>query len=146
LKALCGLCALALLIQPAIVGADNITLTLGSSQVRFSDADPATTAVISSTDNPISMAVKFGGQGNWVLTVLANGDLSAGANRIPISSVSWNASGAGFVSGTLSKSQSEVVASGTTDRSGTLSFRLNNSYSYPTGSYSQSLTFTAVSF
>jgi hypothetical protein len=127
--------------------AQTIILTLGSSNITFPDASPGASLSISATENPISVSVTVIPSGtSWTLTVLANGDLVSGADTIPISNVTWTATGSQFVNGTLSKTTSQSVAIGPNNRTGTLSFFLANSWSYPTGSYTQTITFTAATF
>jgi hypothetical protein len=78
------------------------------------------------------------------LTCLAEGDLTAGANTIAISNVTWTATGTGFVAGTMNKTTAQSAGSwtGPGARSGTFSFSLANSWSYDTGSYTAAITYT----
>jgi hypothetical protein len=129
------------------VEGQTIILSLGSATVTFPDASPASASSVAATENPISVSVTVIPSGtNWTLTVLANGDLISGADTIPISNVTWTATGGQFVGGTLSKTTSQSVAIGPNNRSGTLSFFLANSWAYPTGTYTQTITFTATTF
>jgi hypothetical protein len=137
-----------LLLPCGRAAADKISLTLGTSIIQFQDANPDTTPSVQAV-SPVPVTVNFDGNGTWVLQILANGDLVSGANTIPINRISWTASGVTFMNGTLSKSTAQTVATGnkqTSDASGTLRFFLQNSWNYATGSYGQSLTFTAVTF
>ena len=84
---------------------------------------------------------------SWRLTVLASGDLIAAPASIDISNVSWTATPAPpFQAGTLSKTVEQTVASGSGNvnpqQTGTLVFRLVNSWNYSVGIYSQSIVFT----
>jgi hypothetical protein len=78
------------------------------------------------------------------LTILAAGDLLSGASAIPISNVTWTASGAGFVAGTMNSTTAQTVASWTNsgNRTGTQNYFLANSWNYATGNYSTSATYT----
>ena len=129
--------------------AQGLTLILGGSSLTFSNANPATTSSIAAAENPVSLKVVYVGLGHWTLSVQANGDLVAGAATIPISNVTWTATGSAFVSGTMSKTSAQPVSSGALILSiatGTLSFYLNNSWGYTTGAYAQTFTFTLSSF
>jgi hypothetical protein len=120
-----------------------------TTTVQFPARDPSSAPTIAALENPIPIEVQYTGQGNWVLTVIANGDLVSGADTIPIANIRWTATGAAYVSGTLSKNQGQTVATGTrapSGASGTISFLLNNSWDHPVGVYSQTLTFTVVAF
>jgi hypothetical protein len=137
-----------LLLPGSRAGADNIRLTISSSTISFPNADPSVSP-INAQENPILVTVSGNGNGNWVLTVLASGDMVSGTDSFPISNVRWTASGTGFFAGTMSKSSSQAVAFSTLSALpavGTLNFRLNNQWSFPTGSYSQVITFTAATF
>jgi hypothetical protein len=125
----------------------TIALSLGSANITFANASPGSSGSIAANENPISVSITVIPSGtNWTLTVLANGDLISGADTVAISNVTWTATGASFVGGTLSKTSSHSVGSGLNSRSGTLSFSLANSWSYPTGTYTQTITFTATGF
>lgn len=135
---------LALAGRPA--AAQSLSLSLGAGTLRFADAHPGTTPMIPAVENPVGITVNFTGPGNWVLTVLSGGDLESGSGSIPISRVRWTGSGAAFRNGTLSKTSAQTVASGNGSATGALTFYLQNSWTYAVGNYSQTLTFTAVSF
>ena len=71
----------------------------------------------------------------------------AGAARIDISNVTWVATPAPpFQNGTLSKTVAQRVASGTGNvnpaRTGSVTFKLANSWTYSTGNYTQTVLFT----
>jgi bacillithiol biosynthesis cysteine-adding enzyme BshC len=126
--------------------ASSAHVTLSPTAISFPDSDPNAVPSIAATQNPVTVtASATTGAGNTVtLTVLANGDLVSGSNTIAISNVTWTASGTGFVAGTLNKSTAQPVGhwTGSGTRTGSLSFFLKNSWSYATGSYSQTATFT----
>ena len=75
------------------------------------------------------------------------GDLVSGPSTIDIGEMSWIASPSPpFQNGTLSKTTAQTVASGTDNvanpSTGTLTFRLTNSWTYDAGIYTQTLVFT----
>jgi hypothetical protein len=156
---LLGILALALAaVQPmsAITTTANVTvsatvsatakLTLGSTTVTFPDADPDTTAIIPANEGAISIDAKAKTSSGTpvTLTILAAGDLVSGTDTITINNVTWLASGAGFVTGTMSRITAQSVASwtGSGNRTGTQTYRLANSWAYATGNYSASATYT----
>ncbi len=146
--ALCGLIILWMAACPRI-RAQSVTLTLGSSSLHFPSANPATTASIPAAENPVSALVGFTGIGHWALSVIANGDLTAGGATIPVSKVYWTVSGTGFVGGTMSKTTAQPLSGGALSllsALGQISFYLMNSWNYATGNYTQTFTITLASF
>jgi hypothetical protein len=126
--------------------ASSAQLTLSPTVINFSDADPSTVPSIPANENPVQItaSAQTGLLQVVNLRALAQGDLVSGSNTIAISSVTWTASGSGFRAGTMSRSSSQLVGQwlGPGTRTGTLSFFLNNSWSYATGNYTQRATFT----
>ena len=121
-------------------------LTLSSATVSFVNADPDTTPSITATEGAITVTAKgkTSAGGVITLTVLAANDLKSGSDTIAISNVTWTVSGAGFVAGTMNKTTAQSVASWTNsgNRTGTQTYALANSWTYPTGGYSASATYT----
>ena len=121
-------------------------LTLGGSNLTFANSNPTTTPSIPANENGITVTVngRTSVAGSVILTVLAGGDLTSGAQTIPIGNVTWTAAGTGFQAGTLSKTTAGIAASfvGSGTHSGTLNFFLANSYAYVTGTYTATITYT----
>jgi hypothetical protein len=121
-------------------------LSLSSTTLTFPDADPDTVPIISGVPSPLTITAKArAGQGMTVtLTVRANNDLRSGVNTIPAGMISWTASGAGFVGGTLSSTAARTVASwaGSGVRTGTQTYAFQNRWTYPTGTYTLTMTYT----
>lgn len=124
-------------------------LSLSAATVTFADADPDTTPSITATEGAVTVTAKgkTSNGSSITLTLLAAGDLVSGSDTITITNVSWTASGTGFSAGTMSKTAAQSVASWTDsgNRQGTVTFALANSWSYKTGSYSASATYTLTS-
>jgi hypothetical protein len=81
----------------------------------------------------------------WVLTIQADGDLTAGGETIPASSISWTAAPSPPLhNGTLSTVIPVLLGSGSDSRTffGQLSFYFQNSWSYSPGTYSTTATIT----
>ena len=121
-------------------------LTLSTNTINFPDADPDATPSIPGAENAISVTVKIrtGSSSSSTLTHQAAGNLISGSNSIPVSNVTWTASGSGFSSGTMSTSGAQTVGSWTRSgtQNGTLNFFLANSWSYTAGTYTVSSTYT----
>jgi hypothetical protein len=126
--------------------AHSAQLTLSPATINFPDADPDTVPSIPAKENPVSVTAnaQTSASRTVTLTVLARGDLVSGSNTIPISNVTWTASGSGFANGTMNKSTAQTVGQwrGSGSYKGTLSFFLKNSWTYATGNYSQTASFT----
>jgi hypothetical protein len=150
-----SLIAAAALVEPAGVlsaqrggppPAVRFQLSLSPTIITFASSDPDILPVVDSAPVTISYRVRAY-DGPWQVTVLASGDLNAGPATVDISNVSWVATPAPpFRNGTLSKTVAQVVASGSGTvnpaASGSLTFQLKNSWSYSTGTYTQTLVFT----
>ncbi|MEO8520245.1 MAG: hypothetical protein ABI603_02715 [Acidobacteriota bacterium] len=121
-------------------------LTLSSAAVTFPDADPDSMPNVAASQGPITVTAKARTMvnGRVTLTVLATGPLRSGLNTIPASNVTWTASGAGFSGGTLNASAAQTVGAwnGSGARTGTQMFFFKNLWTYATGTYSLTMTFT----
>jgi hypothetical protein len=121
-------------------------LSLSSAALTFPDADPDTVPSIQASQGPITVTAKArtSPNGTITLTVRASDDLRSGVNTIPASNVTWVASGAGFGNGTLSASTAQAVATwtGSGVRTGTQTFFFRNVWSYATGTYTLTITYT----
>jgi|APFre7841882654_1041346.scaffolds.fasta_scaffold10918_6 hypothetical protein len=122
-------------------------LTLGVSAINFPDADPDTIPSIAATENAVSVTAKVrtGLSSTATLTHRASGNLSAGPGiTIPIGNVTWTATGAGYVAGTMSSSADVRAGSwtGSGSYSGNFSYLIVNSWSYVIGNYTVSSTYT----
>jgi len=123
------------------------TLTMGASSISFADADPDATPSIASNPASVSVTAKVrtGSASTATLTHLAADDLKSGSDTIPIGNVTWTAAGTGFIAGTMNKTTAQTAASWTGSGShtdGSFSYFLANSWSYATGTYAASSTYT----
>jgi hypothetical protein len=132
---------------PARAHAQQLNLTVTPLLVTFPTTDPDTAPVLNAP--PVTVEYRVRGNGNrpWLLTVQASGNLISGLSQIPASAVTWIATPAPpFQGGTMSSTQAQPVAAGTGNvnpaRTGTITFRLANSWNYDAGTYIQILTFT----
>jgi len=141
---------------PAIAQTSNATLnasvnglarlSLSSAAISFPDADPDAVPSIQAAPGAINVTVKARTLpgGTVTLTVVANGPLRSGIDTIPASNITWGATGAGFSNGTLSAAVPQVVGSwsGSGIRTGTQTFFFRNLWSYATGTYTLTMTYT----
>jgi len=120
-------------------------LTLGSATLTFPDADPDTTPSISATEGPIAITAKgkTSAAGNITLVVKAGGPLTSGTDTIALANLTWTAGGAGYVGGTMNIADQAVGSwTGSGTYAGTQTYALANSWSYVTGNYGATLTYT----
>jgi hypothetical protein len=135
-----------LALQASAAAAQRLTLNVAQSSIVLPSADPDTTPSIVAPPLIVVVRVQQNGSEPWQLTVQANGDLVSGASTIDITNVTWTASPSPFQNGTMSKVAAQTLASGTGNLnpavSGSVVFRLANSWNYSAGIYSQTLVFT----
>jgi len=119
-------------------------LTISPTTINFPDASPTTTPSIPA-NSTVSVTANVRTGGTPTLKVLANGNLTSGANSIAITNVTWTASAAPFIAGTLNSATSQDAAtfsSGSGSYSGVFTFALANSWARADGSYTQTATYT----
>lgn len=138
------------LVDPSPAAAQNPRLELSVSPqfVNFTLGDPDVTPVAVASPITVSYRLRnLQGKATWLLTVLASGDLVSGPSTVDISNVTWVASPTPpFRNGTLNRMVAQVVASGSGSENptqvGSLTFRMNNSWNYDSGIYTQTIVFT----
>jgi hypothetical protein len=119
-------------------------LVLTPTTINFADANPTTTPSIAA-DSTVSVTARVRTSGTPTLRVLAAADLTAGANTIAIGNVTWTASAAPFIAGTMNRVTAQdaaTFAAGSGQYTGTYTYALANSWSYSVGSYSTTATYT----
>ena len=131
---------------PASAAAQRLELTITPSVINFPPADPDASPVILSAPITVTYRIRQS-PGPWQMTVLASGDLMSGSSTVDISNVSWVASPAPpFRDGTLNHTVAQIMATGEGNvnptRHGSVTFRLKNSWTYDTGTYTQTIVFT----
>jgi hypothetical protein len=144
--AVCAALGFLLLAAPA-ARAQTLSLTISPATITFANADPDTTPSITAPSITVSYRVRNNLLGNWRITLLAGGDLTAGGATIPVTNVTWTATPAPpFQNGTMSRTLAQTLASGSGDvqntTTGTVVFRLANSWTYNAGIYNASFVFT----
>lgn len=124
-------------------------LTISTNSLAFPDADPDTVPRVASSPPVVTIAAKA--RAAWLatvtLTVAASDDLRAGVVTIPASEITWTATGAGFVGGTLNSTVPQLVASwnGSGERTGSQQYLFANRWTHPVGNYSLTLIYTLLS-
>jgi len=126
--------------------AQTLNLTILDSTISFADRDPDLQSSITATPNPVrvSVRVRNNAGNNWRLTHQASGDLSS---SIPISNISWTVTPQPpFVNGSMSRLAPQTAAQGVGNQNpavtGRFTFTIANLWSYNTGNFSQTTTFT----
>jgi hypothetical protein len=133
---------------PSAAAAQRLEVSVTPGVITFSPGDPDTVPLILSA--PITLTYRIrqaAAQAPWQLTVLASGDLMSGSSTVDISNVSWVATPAPpFRNGTLNETVAQVLATGVGNvnpaQTGSITFRLKNSWTYDTGTYTQTVVFT----
>jgi len=127
----------------AVVSA-TAKLTLSSNAVAFADADPDTSPSISAAALTVGAKAKTSNGGAVTLTVQADGPLTSGGDTIAVGAITWTVGGAGFAAGTMDDASAVSLGSWTNsgNRSGTQTYALTNSWTYATGNYSMTVTYT----
>ena len=140
--------ALAARPSPAAAQSPRLELSVNPQFINFTLGDPDVTPIVPAAPITVSYRIRgLQGKALWQLTVLASGDLVSGTSTVDISNVTWVATPAPpFRSGTLNRTVPQVVASGSGAENptqvGSLIFRLNNSWTYDSGIYTQTIVLT----
>ncbi len=121
-------------------------LIVDTDSITFPNMDPDEVKQVPALQNDIRVTVKArtGTTSPVNLNVIADGDLSSGPDTIPVQNVVWQASGQGFLSGTLSKSAVQTAGywKGSGVREGIFRYYLNNSWNYQKGEYQVTVAYT----
>jgi len=123
-----------------------VKLIVDTNTVTFPNKNPDELKQIPALQGDIKVTVKArtGSSSPVTLNLIAEGDLISGPDTIPVQNVIWQASGQGFLSGTLSKSTVQTAGSwiGSGIREGIFRYSLNNSRNYQKGEYQVTVTYT----
>jgi hypothetical protein len=121
-------------------------LSLSTLSIAFPDADPDTVPSIQASQGAVTITAKArtSVNGAVTLTVRATDHLRSGLDTIPASQITWTATGPGFGGGTLSAASAQTVAAwtGSGVHTGTQTFFFSNLWTYATGTYTVTMTFT----
>lgn len=148
-----GVTVACLLAAPGVSFADgpSISLSVGYPQPVGSlsfdlSSDPTSQSSVTSSPASFGIEVITENTDTWTLQVNADEAYLDPATRlIPVGNISWSATGTGFVGGVLSVTpQTVATGAGSNTFTGTVSFSMLNEWTYPTGSYSDTITYTAI--
>jgi hypothetical protein len=121
-------------------------LSLSAASVSFADADPDAVPQVTASGGPLSITAKARATNGAqvLLTVRASNNLRSGVNTIAASALTWTTTGTGFQAGTMSQTAQVTVGrwTGSGVRTGTQTLRFQNLWTYRTGTYTTSLTYT----
>ena len=120
-------------------------LTLGTNAITFTDADPDSVPTLTSSAVTVSVKARTSSTGNVTVTVMAADDFkNAAGDLIALNTLTWAASGTGFVGGASSKNPAQTVGSwtGSGQQDGTNTYSLPNSWAYAVGTYAVRLDYT----
>jgi hypothetical protein len=121
-------------------------LIVDTNLITFPNIDPDEVKQIPAIQNDVKVTVKArtGSTSPVNLNIIADGDLVSGPDIIPIQNVTWQASGQGFLGGTLSKTSAQLAGSwkGSGIREGLFRYYLNNNWNYQKGEYQVTITYT----
>ena len=125
----------------------RLELSVSPTIVTFAPADPDVMPQIASPPMTVNYRVRNLQNQSWLLTVLASGNLISASSTVDITNVTWVATPAPpFRNGTLNRTVAQVMASGVGNvnptATGSVTFRLNNSWTYDSGIYTQTIVFT----
>ena len=124
-------------------------LSLSSTGVSFPDSNPDLVPQVPGVPGPLLVTVKARATLNATirLSVLASDDLRSGVRTIPASNITWTATGAGFVPGTLNRTTPQTVGAwiGSGVRTGSQNLFFGNVWTHPTGTYTLTMTYTLSS-
>lgn len=123
----------------------EISLIVSPSAIEFSPGDPDLEPVTAAS-SPVRIQIStWPPNRRWEITLRAEGNLVSSAGEIiPVSSISWKATPQPpFNDGVLAAGQSQLLGRGRGYEQGEVSFYFQNSWSYPSGEYSQVITITA---
>ncbi len=132
------------------VEAQNLSLTVtpaGGFTFQPPGADPDTAPEVQSPVLTLAWAVRGGGQDPpWTIVMRASSDLTSGVDTVPVTYIRWTGTG-GLASGTaLSTSDQQLIQStGKGTFTGTITFYLQNLWTYKAGSYTTTIIFTISS-
>lgn len=141
----------------AVKAEAGLGISLSTSSITFPDLDPDIFPLTQQNGAALSITItangNYGGP-TYSCSAQALGDLDSGLSTIPIYNVKWTAvtvkgdTGESFSNGTLSKSNSVLVATGvgqdntSSPLQGDLTFFIDNLWTYAAGNYSQTVNFT----
>jgi hypothetical protein len=134
-----------LLAMPSPSAAQTVTFSVTPSTFTYPSASPDSSPVVTSPQLTLSYRVSNNSGGTWTISIQAQTGLVSGSSSIPAGNITWTATPAPFVNGTLS-TNAQTLAQGSGNafptKSGYLTFSLKNLWTYAAGTYSHTVVFT----
>jgi hypothetical protein len=123
--------------------AQQLDVTVTPNSFSYPSGDPDTTPVVAGP--PLSVSLRVTGNRGWTLTIQGT-NLAFGSQIIPATNVTWTASAPLQSTGTLNTSgQTLAQGSGNQNSTSSITFSLQNLWTYNVGTYTQTITFTLSS-
>ena len=124
-------------------------LSVTGGPVTFNDADPDAVPNLNANPVDVTARARVAPAAAVSVTVVASHeyfDHASSTTLIPVADMDWTATGTDFVGGTMSHASAQNVASwtGPANRNGTQTYTLPNSWAYPVGNHTVTLTYTLV--
>jgi hypothetical protein len=128
----------------ATININSLARLTVSGDVLFADADPDVVATLTAPAITVTARARVQPTENLVVTVVAGNAYFDTTSTIPVSGLTWTATGAVFANGTMSSTTPQTVASwtGPNSQSGTQTYSLPNLWSYAPGTHTVILTYT----
>jgi len=131
-------------IQATVVVGNQARLTV-TGDITFPDSDPDTVTLIpASAAVSVSARARVSTTQGLVVTVAADDThIDETTDTIPVTALTWLATGTNFINGTMSNTAVNVATwTGPSSQSGTQNYRLANAWTYAPGTHVVTLTYT----
>ena len=129
----------------ATVTVTNLARLTVGGPLSFPDTDPDSATSITVPAINVSAKARVAASANILLTVISDkSHFDAPGTTIPVSGLTWTATGSAFINGTMTSAGAQTVASwtGPANQTGTQTYTLANLWSYAPGTHSVTLTYT----
>jgi hypothetical protein len=129
----------------ATVTVNNLARLTVGGPVTFADADPDSNPTVTAAPIGISARARVAPTTVVNLTVIAGAShFDAPGTTIPVTGLTWAATGTDFLSGTMSSAAAQSVGSwtGPANKTSSQTYTLENLWSYAPGTHSVTLTYT----
>src|SRR5262245_7776094 len=128
----------------AVIGS-HVRVTFDRSSVvldSLANTDPL--PPVQAVPLTVTAKARLSGNARVVLTVQADGPFVSGTNTIPANMLSWTVTGAGFRAGSANPNAARMLGSwrGSGVWTGSQTYAFEDSWSYPGGAYSLTMTYT----
>jgi hypothetical protein len=129
----------------ATVNINNLARLDVSGDVNFPDTDPDLFATMSAPAITVGARARISPSQDLIVTVQAAADyFDVGTSTIPVTGLTWTATGSAFSNGSMLAASPVTLAAwtGPANQSGTQTYTLPNLWSYAPGTHTVVLTYT----